>query len=81
MIMGESVVLTLVSYVIGLVMGVGAVELILSSPAMGNFIQPVYSWELFLKALGIAFLVGLVGGLYPAFRASRLAPTEALRYE
>lgn len=31
MIMGESVVLTLVSYIIGLVIGVGVVELILSS--------------------------------------------------
>ncbi|MCC7560489.1 MAG: ABC transporter permease [Methanobacterium sp.] len=81
MIIGESVVLTLVSYIIGLIIGVGVVELILSSPSMGSFIQPVYSAELFLKALGIAFLVGVIGGLYPAYRASRLAPTEALRYE
>ena len=81
MIIGESVVLTLVSYIIGLIIGVGVVELILSTPSMGSFIQPVYSVELFLKALGIAFLVGVIGGLYPAYRASRLAPTEALRYE
>ncbi|NYB53047.1 MAG: ABC transporter permease [Methanobacteriaceae archaeon] len=81
MIMGESVVLTLVSYIIGLIIGIGAVEVILSTPTMGGFIEPVYSLELFIKALLIAFLVGLVGGLYPAFRASRLAPTEALRYE
>lgn len=81
MIMGESIVLTLVSYIIGVIIGVGAVEVILSNSTMGGFIQPVYSAEIFLRALGIAFLVGVVGGLYPAFRASRLAPTEALRYE
>ena len=32
-------------------------------------------------AFGVALLVGVVFGLYPAIRASRLHPIEALRYE
>ncbi|MDP3623243.1 MAG: ABC transporter permease, partial [Methanobacteriaceae archaeon] len=42
---------------------------------------PVYSLDLFLRAYGVALLVGIIGGIYPAYRASKLAPTEALRYE
>ncbi len=41
------------------------------------------SWrvETFGSAIGVALLLGLLGGLYPAWRASRLQPVEALRYE
>jgi putative ABC transport system permease protein len=36
---------------------------------------------LYLQAVGIAALIGIFGSLYPALRASRLQPTEALRHE
>jgi len=38
-------------------------------------------WWLALSAIGFAIVVSLVAGLYPASRAARLNPVEALRYE
>jgi len=80
MILGESIVITLVAGFVGIVMGIVAIQLLIPM-GMEGFIEPVYKMDTFLKALGIALFVGLIGGFYPAYRASRLPPTEALRYE
>jgi putative ABC transport system permease protein len=34
-----------------------------------------------LQALVLCVVLGLLGGMFPAWRASRLRPVEALRYE
>lgn len=44
-------------------------------------ITPAISPELILLAVGLATLVGMLAGLLPAWRASRLSPVEALRQE
>ncbi|AEG18905.1 ABC transporter permease [Methanobacterium paludis] len=80
MILGESVIITVMASIVGLIIGVGAVELLSISNLIPN-IQLAFSAELFLKAIGVALLLGILGGLYPAYRASKLSPTEALRYE
>ncbi|MEN4006473.1 MAG: ABC transporter permease [Methanobacteriaceae archaeon] len=80
MILGESLVITLLASFVGITMGLVAIQLLLLL-GMEGVIEPVYRMDTFLKALGVAFFVGLIGGFYPAYRASRLPPTEALRYE
>ena len=80
MIVGESIVITLVAGVVGSIIGVIGVELLSATGAIA-LLTPVYTIETFAKAFGIALVVGVIGGLYPAFKATRLAPTEALRYE
>ena len=80
MVLGESLVLSVIAIVIGLVIGIGLVELIATTNIMRG-IEPAFSAFLLLKGVGVALLLGLAGGIYPAYRASKLAPTEALRYE
>ena len=52
-----------------------------SHPTAPIQVQPVFSVETLLFAIGLAVVVGALAGLIPAWRASKLTPVEALRYE
>lgn len=77
MIVGESLVITIVSAIIGSLIGFMACTLL--GPQMG--INPLFTPKIFIQAFAIAIIVGIIGGLYPAIKAVKLPPTEALRYE
>ena len=81
MIVRESIALSLLGSAAGIVVGVVLGELLNMLPMLQGFIRMSYSVDLFAQALGTAVVLGVVGGVYPAWRASRLQPVEALRYE
>ena len=81
MILLESVVLCLVAAVVGSLFGVGITVLVTRIPSVSGFLVPAYPVAVFVKAVVVALMVGLLGAIYPAVRATRLTPMEALRYE
>ncbi len=49
---------------------------------MGNFFSSTYvSWGLVFGALFFSVIIGIIAGLIPAYRASKLSPVDALRSE
>ena len=81
LIIYESMALSLVGGLVGIVLGDVAVRLLLVTPWIRGKIQGEVNLHLLGLALLIALGLGVLGGLYPAYRGSRLHPSEALRYE
>jgi putative ABC transport system permease protein len=71
----EAIMLSLTGGIIGILLGLGASYLVSLF-----FISVVTPWSVFL-AFFFSVAVGLVFGMMPAIRASKLSPIEALRYE
>ncbi|MBC7884248.1 MAG: ABC transporter permease [Saprospiraceae bacterium] len=63
----------LVGVVLGILMGFGVTVMM-----EGRFFIP---WNWMFLGITVCIIVGLVSGLYPALKASKLDPIEALRYE
>ncbi len=80
-IMQESLYLCLTAALFGSVLGVILLALLVRLPYMNGFLRAEWSAGTFLTATALALLLGLLGGIYPAWRASKLQPVEALRYE
>lgn len=73
----EAVVLTAVGGILGILVGIGigyAVTFFTGLPVSLN-------WKPFAIGMGFSSAVGIIFGMMPAVRASRLDPIEALRYE
>jgi putative ABC transport system permease protein len=73
--LAESALLALIGGATGLALGAGA-TLIYAEIKSQPFIVPSYA---LIAAPAAGFLIGTIAGLYPAARAARLSPTEALR--
>jgi putative ABC transport system permease protein len=78
MILYESAMLGFGGGVVGVALGVVGVKIMEQSPRIRGLLEPDMGVGLLLTSVGIAVLVGVLSGLYPAWRSSRLRPSQAL---
>ena len=85
--LSESVIIGVIGALVGIALGwilANIVAKLLASGAFGGngfVVTPLLTPEVFLGALGFGIGVSVIFALYPAWRASKLKPVEALRYE
>ena len=77
----EGLLLTAAGSVVGVSAGVGALRLLAAHPRLAGLLDPEITLRLGVEAIVATIVLGGLGSLYPAWRAVRLRPVDALRHE
>jgi putative ABC transport system permease protein len=81
LIIGESTILTLAGGLVGIVLGIAITWGLEHVELMRGKIDAVFSIPFMFGVLGLSVILGICGGIYPALKAARLQPSNALRQE
>lgn len=79
MILWESALLGFLGGVVGVIIGTIGVKIVETMPAIQGLLEPDLSARLMIVSVAIAVIVGVISGLYPAWRSSRLTPSLAMQ--
>lgn len=74
----EAILICILGGVGGVIIGLGIGNIVANLIKAGNFVAP---WEWVIMGFVVCLVVGLISGYYPAYKASKLDPIDALRYE
>jgi putative ABC transport system permease protein len=79
----ESGLLGFFGGIIGVALGIGIAKAVEFAAAQAGYgiLKMSFPWYLVLGALLFSFIIGMISGVLPAVRASKLNPVDALRYE
>ena len=78
-ILWESALLGFFGGIGGVLFGIVGVKLLETLPAIHGLLEPALSIGLILSSVLIALVVGVISGIYPAWRSSRLTPSLAMQ--
>ena len=73
----EAIVICILGGIVGIIFGI-LIGYGVSAATKGQFVVP---WAWMILGIIVCIVVGLISGIYPALKASRLDPIESLRYE
>lgn len=76
----EANILSVLGGAVGVCFGLVGLQIVSHSPQLKGLIQPVVHLHLLVEVLIATTVLGLAGSIYPAWRANRLSPSEALRH-
>jgi len=79
MVLCESALLGLLGGIVGVALGALGIFLLEHTTGIRGMLEPDLSPKLLLTSVAIAVVVGVVSGLYPGWRSSRLSPSLALQ--
>ena len=77
----EAIVVSVLGGALGVGIGAGLAQVVSGIDMGGQRLQTLVAPDAVLLAFGVSAAIGLFFGIYPAARAARLNPIEALRYE
>ncbi len=77
----ESVIVATLGGAAGIILGYAIMRILVTLPQIQGFIVMRYDLFFMVKTLGLSLLVGILAGIYPAFKAVSINTIEVLRHE
>lgn len=77
----EAGLVTVIGGLLGIAGGIGLAFAMAALPVLSGLVEPVLSVELFVLVMAVIAVIATLGGLYPAWLATRVDPARVLQYE
>lgn len=81
LVLGEAAAVAAAGTLAGFAIGAATLAVLGAAPQLQGYVNAVVRADVTAGIVAVAFVTGLAGAMYPAWFASRIQPSEALRYE